>query len=546
VWTGFADEASPSFAARGATVWDRMTPMPSAALSVPARLEAANEVPSFATGPVVGIAGAAVALLLAFASRYGYHRDELYFLAASRHLDWGYVDQPPFAVLVAWVARVGLGNTLLALRLVPALVVGLIVALTAAMARELGGSRFAQGFAAACVASTALLVVGHLEGPTVYDALIWVLVSWLVLRILRTDNDRLWLAVGLVVGLGMEAKQTIPLLLAGLAIGLIVNRQHAVFASRWLWTGVVVALVGWAPNLIWQATNGWPTLSMNANLRSEHSGVGYAIKFPFITLLAMGLLLAPVWLAGAWALWIEPRFHRYRAFAIAFGVATAFLWIVIPDRFYYDVGIYAVLFAAGAIVTEQVVDGSRGFFRHEIKHRRLWRSRRFAIAILVVNALTFLPLGLPVLPRTAVADANLQKINYNLGEEIGWPELVHEVANVWRSLPVAARSHAVILTGNYGEAGAVIRYGDKYHLPAAYSGHNSFWWWGPPPDAATNVVSVGYDTESLTPYFATCHVAARVHNPVDVHNDEHGAPIEVCSSRSVSWARLWPSLKHYG
>src|SRR5262249_16379525 len=240
----------------------------------------ANELPSFATGPVVGIVSAAVGLLLALASRYGYHRDELYFLAASRHLDWGYVDQPPIAVLVPWLGPVPFGNTLLGLRLLPALIIGLVGMFTAAIARELGGSRFAQGFAAACVASTGFLVVGHLEGPTVYDTLIWVLVSWLVLRILRTGNDRLWLAVGLVVGLGMEAKQTVPLLLAGLAIGFIVNRQIAVFASRWLWAGVVIALVGMSPNLVWQATNGWPTLSMNANLRSEHSGLGYAIKFP--------------------------------------------------------------------------------------------------------------------------------------------------------------------------------------------------------------------------------------------------------------------------
>jgi hypothetical protein len=501
---------------------------------------------SFATGPVLGIAGAAVVVLLVFASRYGYHRDELYFLAASRHLDWGYVDQPPVAVLVAWLARVGLGDTLLGLRLVPALVVGLVVVTTAAVARELGGSRFAQGFAAACVASTAFLVVGHLEGPTVYDALIWVGASWLVIRILRTGDDHLWLAVGLVVGLGMEAKQTVPLLFAGLAIGFLVNRQRAVFASRWLWAGVGVALLGWAPNLIWQATNRWPTLTMNANLRTEHSGVGDAIKFPFITLLAMGALLAPVWLAGAWALWCEPRFHRYRAFAVAFAVSTVFLWIVIPDRFYYDVGIFPVLFAAGAIVTEQVADGTRGFFRHEVEHRWLWRSRRYAIAVVVVNAIVFLPIGLPVLPRTAVADANLQKVNYNLGEEIGWPELVHQVADVWRSLPAPTRDHTVILTGNYGEAGALIRYGSTYRLPAVFSGHNSFWWWGPPKETATDVISIGLDHDQLARYFRTCRQVGAVHNDAGVHNDEEGAPITVCSARSVPWSRLWPTLRHYG
>lgn len=300
-----------------------------------------------------------------------------------------------------------------------------------------GDSR--RGFAAGCVASAGFLVVGHLEGPTVYDGLAWVLVSWLVLRILRAGEERLWIAVGPTVGIGMEAKQTLPLLLVGLTVGFLLNGQRRLFSSRWLWLGALVALLGWAPNLVWQATNGWPSRAMESSLRAEHSGLGYAIKYPFITLLAMGVLIAPVWLAGAWVLWVEPRFRRYRAFAVAFTLGLVLLWVVIPDRFYYLVGIYPVLFAAGSIVTGEVVDGSRGFFRRHVAHRWLWRSRGFAIGILVVDFVVFLPLALPVLPASAVAAANLQKINYNLGEEIGWPELVHEVADVWRSLPADER-----------------------------------------------------------------------------------------------------------
>jgi 4-amino-4-deoxy-L-arabinose transferase-like glycosyltransferase len=500
----------------------------------------------FATGPVLAIAAGAVALLLAFASRYGYHRDELYFLAASRHLDFGYVDQPPIAVLVAWLNRVAWGNTLFGLRVVPALVTGFVVTITALMARELGGSRFAQGFAAACVASGGFLVVGHLEGPTVYDALTWTLVSWLVLRILRTGNDRLWLLVGVTAGIGMEAKQTVPLLFVGLALGFFVNRQRAIFRSGWLWGGVAIALVLVAPNLVWQATNGWPTRAMDSSLQSEHSGLGYAIKYPFITVLAMGVLLVPVWLAGAWSLWVEPRFRAYRAFAIAFAIGFALLWIVIPDRFYYLVGIYPVLFAAGAIVTVEVVDGSRGFFRREPKHRWFWRSRRVAIVILIVNFLIFLPLALPVLPPSAVAAANLQKINYNLGEEIGWPEFVHQVAGVWRAIPPDERAHTVILTGNYGEAGALIRYGSAYHLPLAYSGHNSFWWWGPPSHAGATAIVIGLDRSELTPRFQSCRVSAHIRNSAGVDNDDHGLPIWTCTGPKSSWARMWAAFKHYG
>ena len=187
---------------------------------------------------------------------------------------------------MAWLARAGFGNTLLGLRAIPALLSGGVVAVTGVMTRELGGSRFAEAFAALCVATGGLLVVGHLEGPTVYDVFVWALTSWLVLRILRTGNERLWLLVGTVVGVGLEAKDTILLLLAGLAVGSMVDRRSRIFRSPWLWGGVAVAFVLWAPNLIWQATNGWPTTQMDTNLRAEHSGLGYAVKYPFVMLLA--------------------------------------------------------------------------------------------------------------------------------------------------------------------------------------------------------------------------------------------------------------------
>ena len=518
---------------------------PLSSSTVVSEAESEGRLRPFAAVPVAIIAALTTASLLAVASRYGFHRDELYFVSASRHLDWGYVDQPPVAVLVAWLNRVAWGDSLAGLRAVPAVVMGAVVLFTGLVARELGGTRFAQGFAAACVATSGLVAVGHLEGPTVFDVFTWVFTSFLVVRILRSGDERLWLAVGAVVGVGLEAKQTVLLLLAGLAVGFVVNRQRKLFGSGWLWAGVAVAIIGFAPNLVWQAANGWPTRTMDANLRAEHSGLGYVLKFPLIVLLAMGVVLAPVWLSGAWALWVEPRFQRYRAFAVAFLVATAFVWVVIPDRFYYVFGIYPMLFAAGAVVTDRVVAGTSGLFRAQPKHRWLWRSRRAAIGIVVVNLLLFLPLALPVLPETVVADANLNKLNYNLGEEIGWPELVGQVAHVWRELPATDRAATVLFASNYGEAGALMRYGADHGLPRTYSGHNSFWSWGPPPDTATNVIAIGTKERDLAPYFSRCRLAAHIHNQAGVDNDENDAPVWACTGRTTHWKRIWPTLKHY-
>jgi hypothetical protein len=503
-------------------------------------------IPPFATGPALAIGAAATVLLLAFASRNGYHRDELYFLTASRHLAFGYVDQPPIAVLVAWFARVALGNTLFGLRLIPALVTGAIVVVTAAIARELGGDRFVQGFASLCVATGGLLIVGHLEGPTIYDVLTWALVSWLVVRILRRGDERLWLAVGAVVGVGLEAKETILLLLGCLAVGFFVNRQAAIFRSGRLWAGAALAVVLWAPNLVWEATNGWPVFRMDSNLRAEHSGLSYAVKYPILTLLALGIAVAPVWLAGWWALLRDGRLRRYRAFAIAFLVGWVLLWIVVPDRFYYAFGFYPTLIASGALVTEQVVDGHRGFFRREPRRRRLWRSRRWAVGIVLVAGITFLPLGLPVLSASALATVPLQKVNYNLGEEIGWQDLTHEVASVWHSLPPSAQRDAVILTSNYGEAGALDRYGRAIHLPTAYSGHNSFWSWGPPRQSSGPTIAIGLDRDQLTPYFDSVTLVTHIHNRAGVDNDEEGQPVFVATGRREPWARIWARFRHYG
>jgi len=205
-----------------------------------------------------------------------------------------------------------------------------------------------------------------------------------------------------------------------------------------------------------------------------------------------------------------------------------------------------VLFAAGSTVVDEVVDGRRGFFRTRAGTRRLWRSRRWAVGIALVSGVVFLPLALPVLPASAVGAAHLQKVNYNLGEEIGWPDFLREVAGVWHTLPPSARTHAVIVTDNYGEAGAIVQLGHAYGLPTAYSGHNSFWSWGPPPGSANTVVAVGLDRSQLTPFFGSVRLAGRIHNRARVDNDEAGAPIWIATQRRAPWTRIWRSLKHYG
>ena len=297
--------------------------------SVPAEDGGVADLPQLARRPLLALSAGILALLLAFASSNGYHRDELYFLEASRHLAWSYVDQPVGSVAMAGLSRALFGDSLLGLRLFPALAFALTVFLAGLIARELGGRRFAQVLAALLLGLSPFLIAGHLSGPTVYDLLAWSVASLLIIRIFRTGRERLWPLVGLVVGVALLNKETILFLLIGLTVGLLATGCARIFRSPWVWLAALIALALWSPVIVWQAQHGWPTLQMSANLRREHSGLGDSLKFPLFQLLLPGFWALPVWLAGLWALWRERRFRAYRPFAIAYVVLFAVFLVFI-------------------------------------------------------------------------------------------------------------------------------------------------------------------------------------------------------------------------
>ena len=505
----------------------------------------------FAWLPVAGVAAAALAVLMLVAGRYGYHRDELYFVAASRHLAWGYVDQPPLSVALVWLSRRLFGDSLYGLRLFPALAFAAAVVLAGLTARELGGRRFAQTLAALLLAVSPFLILAHLAGPTVYDLLGWALVMLVVLRILRTGDQRLWLLVGLLVGVSLYAKQTILFLVIALLVGFIANRQWKVLLSPYLWLGAGLAIMLWVPNLLWQAQHGWPTLAMSGALRAKHSGAGYSVTFVILQFVLPGLWAAPVWLAGLWALLRDRRLRDYRAFAVAYLLLFVVLLVAMGDRPYYLGPLYLVLLGAGSVITARVVEGSRRFFSAEPpavrSPRSMWRSPAAACAWIVVLAAVFLPLSLPVFPAHWLHTVPLQKIDYNLGEEIGWQDLTKTVAGVYRSLPVGEQARAVIVTGNYGEAGALQRYGPAYRLPPVYSGQNNFYLWGRPPARATTIIAVGMgeDPGWLGQHFGQVTRTARIENAAGVDNEEQGQSIWVCRQPLRPWAEMWPEFQHY-
>ena len=472
--------------------------------------------------------------LIAASNGYGYHRDELYFLEAGQHLAWGYADQPPVTPLIARVMSAIAPESLVVLRLPSVLTAGAVVWITGLLARDLGASPVGQVLAAACMAvSSLLLAVTHLLSTSTLDLLAWTLLSWLVVKILCGGDQRLWVLVGGVAGLALLNKFLVVFLLGGLLVGLMAAGPRAVLRSPWLWAGVALAAGLWTPNLIWQATHGWPQLELSRAIASGSSGTSEpAVLFVPYQLVLISPLLVPVWVAGLVRLLRDPALRAVRSFAVAY-LFLAVVFLVAGGKPYYLGGLYPVLLAAGAVPAVRWM-GDRGRGR-----------RRVVIAALVLSAFVSVTLMLPVVPAQHLHATPIVDINYDAGETIGWPAFVETVADVHASLPADEQGSAIILARNYGQAGALDHYGDG--LPPVYSGHNSYWYWGPPPeDLGATVIVVGYDDALLGPHCGEIAQAARIDNGLDVDNDEQGTQVYVCGDRQTPWAELWPQLRRLG
>jgi hypothetical protein len=311
---------------------------------------------------------------------------------------------------------------------------------------------------------------------------------------------------------------------AVLAVG-----PRSALRSPWPWAGGLLALVVWAPNLVWQATNGWPQLELAEAIAGGSSGTSepWYLFVPF-QLVLVSPLLVPVWVAGWWRLARDPELRTWRSFAVAY-VVVALLFLLTGGKPYYLAGFYPVLLAAGA--TPVVAWTRRGA-------RRVRAG--LVVAALALSLLIDGTLGLPVVPAERLADTPVPDVNYDAGETVGWPQLVARVQDARDG----AGDRVVVLTGNYGQAGAVDRFAPD--LGPAYSGHNSYWTWGPPPEDVDTVIAVGIDGERLADWFGDVEDAGRVDNGVGLDNDEQGTPVLVATDRRVPWSEIWPELRRLG
>ena len=499
-------------------------------------------------GLAVGLVAAVKLAVHLYAGRhYGYFVDELYYLACGRHLAWGYVDQPPLIALVAWFETAVFGQSLQAIRLLPALSGAAKILFAALLARELGGGRFAQGLAALCVLlAPGYLALDHFLSMNTFEPLFWMGCAWLATRMVRTGDTRLWLWFGVLAGVGLENKYSMATFAFGIVAGLLLTEQRRLLWTKWLWIGGGVAFLLFLPNLLWNVQHHFPFLELQANI--QRSGRNVAMPpwtFFAENALAMMPLSVPVWLGGLWFYFGRGEGKPFRFLGWAW-VITALVIMVFDPRVYYLFPAFPVLFAGGGVLWEEWL----------ARPRMRWVQAVYGSAM-VLLASVLAPTLIPLLPPETyiryAAATHLQQPrieNHQLGplpqlfaDQFGWQEMAETVAGVYRSLPDDVRARTGIYGQNYGQAGAIDLFGPRYGLPPAISGHQSYFLWGPRGYTGESMIVMDGSESTLQSQFASVRKVAHVSHPYSMPYEHFD--VYYCQGLKVPLAELWPQVKNW-
>jgi len=502
-----------------------------------------------------GLVAAALLLHAATAGRYGYFRDELYFIACSKHLAWGYVDQPPLAAVAAWLAAPA-GYALPALRALPILAAAGTVYLAVRLTRELGGGSFAQLLAGvATLLLPAYLLLGNTLTTSSFEPFFWTLAFYLAVRLLRAPagaRQWLWLALGAAVALGTYAKYSTLAAAAAIALGLAATPDRRVFRTPYAVYTVAVVTLLLAPNLAWQAAHGWPFLEVirgdaahrpafaNGWSLETYAFAANARAFALEQLLYTNPLAVPVWLAGAIAPFTMARLRDLRFAGIAYAVLFLAA-VLLGAKGYYIIGIYAPLLAIGAVAIESLPFAPR--------------ASLFAANALVGFAA--LPLSLPVLSIPSLIGYSetlgltgrgtaAHLVQPVFAEEFGWQRLARDVAGVYFSLPRSARTRTAIYADTYGDAGALDFFGSRYGLPPAISSQNSYYLWGTRDYDGQILIAIGATRIALLRRFYRSVILTRTSTEPLKWVVEGSAPIYLCRDPVAPLPVIWPQLRWYG
>jgi MFS family permease len=492
-------------------------------------------------GILILIAAARVVFHVATNGQYGFHRDELQTLDDARHLDWGFVAYPPITPLIGRLELILFGSSLVGFRLFSAIAVSMVMVLAGLIAKELGGRRHVQVLAAVAAGIAPIsLVQGAVLQYVAFDYLWGVTVTYFLVRLLNSDDPRWWVPIGVVFGLGMETRYTIGFLALGIVGAVLLTSLRKHLASKWLWMGVAASVLIFLPNVIWQARHHFISLEFLSYLHTRDSRQGRYRGFYIEQLqICVNLFTAPLALLGLWFYFVRQEGKRYRALGWTF-VVSFILFALFGARAYYTAPLYPMLIAAGCVLFASWLNTLRVVWA-----RLLYGAQWVAIAL---GGVVFILLVTPVAPLGSAVWKASSKLHDQFREEIGWPDLAHSVAQVYGSLSPEERNRAGILTGNYGEGGALNLYGPALGLPPAMTLTNSFWYRTFDPREPQTVIVVGFDLEEGQELFASCAVAAKNTNAYNVENEESRdhPDILICRNLKMPWKEYWATHRRFG
>ncbi|MGD0094872.1 MAG: glycosyltransferase family 39 protein [Terracidiphilus sp.] len=485
-------------------------------------------------------------LLVCFSGRYGYHSDELYFLACAQHPAWGYVDLPPLLPWLTWIAIHTLGASLVAIRLYPALAAAATQVLAAQLASELGGRRRAVITAAALTAITPIaLAFGHILSTNALDMPLWTAAVLLLVRIEKTSNPRLWLAFGAVAGIALMHKYGLAFYLAALVIGMLLSTWRRWLLNRWFWGGIAIALAITLPNILWQVNRHFPFVELQHNINANHRNVILSpLQFVFAQALLVNILSFAFVIAGA-VFFFTPPMKRFRALGWTF-IAYMLLMYALHAKDYLVTPVYPVMLAAGAVAAER-------WFANT------W-TRRFVTAYIVaacaLSAL-MLPTFVPILPidafaryyqimtlhRTEAEHGAHSAIPDYYSADFGWKERVEAVARYYNALPAEERQRTAIFGSFYGQAGAIDHFGPELGLPKAIGSHHSYWYWGSRGYTGASVIVLDGDLDYLQHHCASLTLVADPKVQWAAPGSEK--PIYHCRKLDSDLTKEWDTFRHF-
>ncbi|RJQ76808.1 glycosyl transferase [Pseudonocardiaceae bacterium YIM PH 21723] len=462
--------------------------------------------------------------------RRGYFGDELYFVIAGRHLDWGYADQPPMAPLLAHLMDTVAPGQLWWLRFPVLLGELTAIWLAALIAREMGGGGRAQWMTAAAYAITAI-GRAHLLSTNALDIPLWTAITLLLVRWVRTRRDMNLFWAGVLTAVSLQVKFLIPGFWLMLGISVLLFGPRRMLGRPALWLGAAVAIAAWVPGLIWQASHGWPQIAMGAQIAHDQDAVGGRWTLLPLFLLMCGILAGlTLFVYGLTRLLGSGLMRPYRFFGWTFVLLTAFV-ILVNGHPWYLMGLLPVCWAAGAVHAERGA-GERWW---------RWSVSRYAVALTLIGTCVFTPPWQP-LTQPPATDTERAAMFIPMAE-LEWPELTDKVAAAYRALPPAEREQTAILSDSYFGASALEFYGRTRGLPTAYSPDRGYWYFGAPPESAKHVLWLGLPSDKLKAKFAKVTDQGPIGLPMSVLDDNH---ILLYENRRESWATLWPELNTLG